>query len=62
MTREQQNTTKALESVMADFLRSYGWQPADGRRWRHPKLKEDFSYPTHDAYNQTIANKKLGWP
>ncbi len=62
MTRDQQNATKALEVVMEDFLRSYGWQPADRRRWRHPKLNDNITYPLYDAFNQTNANKKLGWP
>ncbi len=47
---------------MADYLRSYGWRQDGLHHWRHPKLADDIAYPMHDAYVQTRANKKLGWP
>lgn len=62
MTRDQQHTTKVLDASMADYLRSYGWRQDGLHHWRHPKLADDIAYPMHDAYVQTRANKKLGWP
>lgn len=62
MTRDQQHTTKALDVAMTDWLRSYGWAPDGPGRWRHAKLADSLSYTTHDAYEQTRGNKRLGWP
>lgn len=62
MNRAQQVATRVLDEAMAGWLRSYGWQPDGPGRWRHPKLTGGVSYATHDAYNHTRVDKKLGWP
>lgn len=61
MTREQQGTGKDLERSMGRWLVSNGWKPS-GRRWVHPRLPQDQVFTTHDAYMQTRAEPRLGWP
>ncbi len=61
MTRDQQSTGKDLEAAFAKWLQSFGWVP-DGKRWRHPRLNASCLFTTHDAYMQTRADPRLGWP
>ena len=54
MTREQQTTTRELETAEGNWLKSFGWRPALGSRWEHPVLGAT-TYTREDARTLTRA-------
>lgn len=54
LTREQQQTTRELETAEANWLKSFGWRAAIGSRWEHPVLGAR-TYSREDARTLTRA-------